>query len=123
MYRVAIRAVLFPVRVLWRLGRLLLPGLWVSGRVRPVRGVLPATWLDINDIFIVDEQLILHINSHDHLGDHKHQLQQQQRERQPDSWSPAGPEHDYGWHVRKQQVVYWVAIWAVLFPIWVLWLL
>lgn len=75
----------------------------------------------IDDVFI-NEQLV-HIDSDNNIRDDQHQLDKQFRDRQPDSQSSAGPDPNDRWDVWKQQVMSWLAVWAVLFPIWILWLL
>lgn len=71
----------------------------------------------INDI-LVDNQLVF-IDRHDDdiLRDHQHQLDEQQCQREPDGVPPAGPEYDYRWHLRKQQILYRMGVWAVLFAV------
>ena len=121
---VVLRTVLLPVWILRLGGCVLLPDLGVPGKLRDMRGIFvdDDARRAIDDI-LVNEQLI-HIDSHndDNLGDHQHQLFQQQRERQPDTWSPARPDPDHGRHVWKQQVMYSLAVWTMLFPVWILWL-
>lgn len=71
----------------------------------------------INNIY-VDKQLILIVcHDDDILWDHQYQLDEQQRQREPDGVPPAGPEYDYRWHLRKQQILYRMGVWAVLFAV------
>lgn len=123
LFGVVVRTVLLPVGLLWLWGHVLFPNLGVPGKLWNMRGlgVDDLTRRTINDVFI-NEQLV-HVDSDNNIRDDQHQLYKQQRDCQPNSQSSAGPDPNDRWDVWKQQVMSWLAVWAVLFPIWILWLL
>lgn len=119
-----LRTMLLAIRLLRIGGHILFPDRGLPGRVRYMRWIVVdhARRAIDNIHFNVNKQLIF-FNWHDDddFGHHQHELYEQQCQCKPNGHSPAGSKHHHRRHVRKQQVLYWMGVWTMLFTVGLLW--
>ncbi|KAI7775611.1 hypothetical protein LA080_006526 [Diaporthe eres] len=91
-----LRPVLLPVRLLRLWGHVLFLDCGLPGRVRRMRGIVVNYYprRAIHDVYLNEQLIFLDCHDNNDLGDHQHQLYEQQCQCEPNGLSPPGPEHD-----------------------------